>query len=229
MVINRPFLTALAFSVLWHITWIISINVVVLPSNFLFIKNTDIAFLGSFLNEVFVERLELKETNLQFNRTFKPSYMLEAPNIEEAVIPPVISLPHDKAIINERDFFTNTNPFVKKVNPEYTFIGDSVSPQTENSLIGGDAGSRLLITKQQFPVYPAVNRTFEGTFDVDLEFLVTPDGEVYFPKILRSSGYFDIDQLAVSYARHLKFNPLSLNQKQVDQRGLIKVTISPDR
>jgi hypothetical protein len=229
MVINRPFLSALVFSVLWHIIWIISINVVVLPSNFLFIKNTDVSFLGSFLNEIFVERLELKEADLQFSKKLKPSYMLETPKIEEAVIPPEISLPSYKDIINEKDFFTDTNPFIKKVNPEYAFISDNIPAQTENNLIGGDAGLRLLTAKQPFPIYSSINKNFKGVFDVDIEFLVTPDGEVYFPKVMYSSGYFDIDQLAIGYTRHLKFNPLSLNQKQIDQKGLIKVVISPDR
>lgn len=206
----------------------ISINVVVLPSNLLFMKNTDVSFLGSFLNEVFVERVHIKETAFFTKPKIVPSYMLKTPKPDENLIA-LTNSPRYQNIIYERYFFTESKPFIKKINPEYTFVNESISPPKGNELIGEEARSRILFTKPPFPRYTKAYQELEGTFEIDVDFLVTPYGEVYFPRVIRSSGYPDIDRLAVDYTRRLKFNPLSLNQKQKDQRGTIKVNVSCDK
>lgn len=205
----------------------ISINVVILPSNFLFMKNTDISFLGTFLSEVFVERTEEGKTNPLLNIKPVTDNLLDFPKIEEEIIP-TLSLPQHKNFIDEKYFFTDSNPFIKKSNPEYVFAEDKL-PQSENRLIKGEASTRTLLTKLSFPIYFRDLKDLEGIFEIEVEFLVTPGGEVYLPKILHSSGSFEIDRLATNYIRHLKFNPLSLNQKQKDQRGTIKITISSNK
>lgn len=228
MAIKKSFLVALIFSAIWHFIWMISINVVVLPSNLLFMKNTDVAFLGSFLNEVFVESGKDSQTVLFTKPGPIPSNILKLSKPDENLIA-INNSPRYQNIIDERYFFTESRPFIKKINPEYTFVDENISPRRENELIDEEARSRILFTKLPFPKYSKGYREVEGIFEVDVDFLVAPNGEVYFPKIMRSSGYADIDRLAIDYVRQLKFNPLSLNQKQKDQRGTIRVNISCDK
>lgn len=228
MAIKRPFLLALIFSAIWHFIWMISINVVVLPNNLLFMKNTDVSFFGSFLNEVFVEKGRDNQTVFFTKPGLISSHMLKLSKPDENLI--ALNNPQRyQNIIDERYFFTESKPFIKKNNPEYTFANENIARQEENKLIGEEARSRILFTKLPFPKYSKGYRDLEGVFEIDIDFLVTPNGEVYFPRIMRSSGYADIDRLAVDYVRRLKFNPLSLNQKQKDQRGIIRINISCDK
>ncbi len=230
MTINKSFFIALGFSVFWHLVWIVSITIVILPDSQFFKRSTDISFLGSFLSEIRLEStISTPSEGKMPIAKVNPSYMLESgQNILKNLVS-AASVPQYQNLINEAAFFTTAKPFIRKIVPRYTFekTRGAAFNKIENEDIEGEVNSRLLLVKPPFPKYHREAGSPEGTFEVDVFFSVTPQGEVYLTRVMRSSGNFSIDQLAVGYARQLRFSPLTLGQKQADQDGTITVTIAP--
>ncbi|HDT14943.1 MAG TPA: TonB family protein [Firmicutes bacterium] len=57
--------------------------------------------------------------------------------------------------------------------------------------------------------------------ELAVELVVAPSGIIRSVRLMRASGYPELDRLAVSQARNLKFDPLPLNARQEDQIGVL--------
>jgi TonB family protein len=57
--------------------------------------------------------------------------------------------------------------------------------------------------------------------ELAVELVVAPSGIIRSVSLMRASGYPELDRLAVSQARNLKFDPLPLNARQEDQVGVL--------
>ncbi|MFP4466977.1 MAG: energy transducer TonB [Candidatus Goldiibacteriota bacterium] len=57
--------------------------------------------------------------------------------------------------------------------------------------------------------------------ELAVEIVVAPSGIIRSVKLMRASGYAELDRLAVSQARNLKFDPLPAGAKQEDQTGVL--------
>jgi TonB family protein len=94
-------------------------------------------------------------------------------------------------------------------------------PQVE---IGGDIANRPIVHKR-LPDYPswALRQGLSGT--VVLQFWVTPSGQVRTEKVivLQTTGYSNLDEVAISALKSWKFEPLAANVRQEDQSGTLVI------
>jgi TonB family protein len=94
-------------------------------------------------------------------------------------------------------------------------------PQVE---IGGDIANRPIVHKR-LPNYPAwaLKQGLSGT--AKLQFWVTPDGHVRTEKVivLQTTGYSNLDDVAINALKSWKFAPLAANVRQEDQSGTLVI------
>lgn len=102
-------------------------------------------------------------------------------------------------------------------------VSSSAPKRPSRSLfqITGPLANRQVLV-QKVPVYPAWAQAKGIVASVALEFIVTPEGNVLADNILvkRTSGYPELDDLAVEALKQWKFAPLGLDSNQ-NQAGVI--------
>ncbi len=82
---------------------------------------------------------------------------------------------------------------------------------------------RSIIYKPELPTYSEWAKEFGNNFEIELKFLILPDGTVGNVEKITSSGYPELDEIGVRYIRKWKFMPLLEDALQEGQWGLIKL------
>jgi TonB family protein len=101
-------------------------------------------------------------------------------------------------------------------------------PDSGFSEISGKAKNRIVLFKPPFPDYKvAVSARHKDDMliscSVKLRLIITKDGTVKAADILQTSGYPDINLIAVRYVKKWKFIPLKPDQPQEDQEGVVQI------
>jgi TonB family protein len=117
---------------------------------------------------------------------------------------------------------------IKKVKAERKLAAQPVDAAkhlslSRDTLISGEVKSREILHREA-PVVPRWLEEKGVEAEVVISFVVNPDGEVgdrlYVEK---TSGYAELDRLAIEALKKYEFAPLPLNVKQAEQKGSIVI------
>ncbi|MCP4650734.1 MAG: TonB family protein [PVC group bacterium] len=82
---------------------------------------------------------------------------------------------------------------------------------------------RGIMQKPPLPSCPAWARELSSAFEIELKFLILPDGTVSNVEKNTSSGYPEVDEIGVRYIRRWKFIPITEDVLQKEEWGIIKL------
>jgi TonB family protein len=85
---------------------------------------------------------------------------------------------------------------------------------------------RTVLIKPELPAYPDWAKKLGNYFEMELKFLILPDGTVATVEKTRSAGYPELDEIGIRYIRQWKFMPLPESAEQVDQWAVIKLVFN---
>ena len=206
------------------------ITIIILPVGIIQKRLSDIYFLGSLLDKKYLEH-DLKDLYTLFEGVKKGG--VELPLDNQSIL-------SDKRIDfrTKRDLFLeNSSEFLvidsiigtEKIFPdmikkEYVYS----EPDNTYSEISGKAKDRIVLFKPPFPDYKvAVSAHYKDnmpiSFNVKLRLVITENGTVSVADALETSGYPDIDLIAIRYVKKWKFIPLKPDQAQEDQEGMVQI------
>jgi TonB family C-terminal domain len=90
----------------------------------------------------------------------------------------------------------------------------------------GEGLKRAILFKPELPVYPEWAKEIGNDFELELKFLILPDGTVGPIEKITSSGYPELDEIGIRYIRKWRFIPISGDAPQEKQWGIIKLVFT---
>ena len=114
-----------------------------------------------------------------------------------------------------------------KKNDSVIINNSAISEELEISeSIQGEL-KRSVLVKPALPVYPEWAKELGNYFEIELKFLIMPDGTVGTVDKLTSAGYTELYEIGIRYIRKWKFMPLPQGAKPLEQWGTIKLVFNP--
>ncbi len=197
--------TAFVLSVIWHVFWISSVQIVSLPARVQYPRFADVAFIGSFQDE---PHFEVHVTPLPPPRS--PSGWFHQPVSRSAAeeFPPRTPFSFEISLPESERPWQGPGEFLglEKKNPV------SLSEKTEEGEIGsfpleGPASSRILYYRPPLPVLPKWADLQQTGSSLEFRFWVSPRGKVVGVEKVTSAGDPTLDTIAMRYLRRWQFNP----------------------
>ena len=218
---------ALILSFFWHLFWFFAVTIVIMPASGAQKRFSDISFLGSILDEN-ASIKELKVGRLRSNERLSSSRELFILNKQD--------LYSERLDMHgERDYLSKSKPYknsideileLEKKQPAITKEQTTSKPMDRDSEIEGEAKSRVILFKPPMPDCRQALFGQEGDipqeyYKVKLRVLIGPDGNIKTADKLESSGYPEIDLIAMRYVKKWNFSPINPSSPQRDQEGII--------
>jgi len=113
----------------------------------------------------------------------------------------------------------------EKTTPEALFLPAVSRKQLVSEKIQ-DGLNRTVLHKPELPVYPEWAKEIGDDFEMELKFLILPDGTVGAVEKITSSGYPELDETGMRYIRKWRFIPISAEAPQEKQWGIIKLVFT---
>ncbi|MFH2138955.1 MAG: TonB family protein [Candidatus Omnitrophota bacterium] len=189
---------ALSCSIIWHLVGFGAINIVC-PEQLLRPEFAPVNFLGAILDRP-AARIDVV-----------PEILPQAQGLAGKSIP--------------RSLEKETLPFSE--------LSNKAIPDTNAVLTGpkqfmitevlGEGFRRGIIQKPALPVCPEWAKKLSSDFEIQLKFLILPEGTVGTVEKITSSGYPELDEIGVRYIRKWKFMPLAEDSLLQEQWGNIKL------
>lgn len=204
------FAIALSFSLAWHLVGAGAFHIV-WPQKLAVHKFAEISFWGSFLES---ESLDLKDidnegkvkTTQSLSGTFESAHDDMEFNVLEKEIMPITELSEKK----DPDIVMDT-----KKSEEF-LISESIKSDFKRSIL----------VKPKLPAYPEWAKELGSYFEMELKFLILPDGTVGTVEKVTSAGYPELDEIGIRYVRQWKFMPLPEGAKGPEQWGVVKLVFN---
>ena len=194
------FAIALSFSLVWHLVGGKAVYIV-WPQQIPARKFAEINFWGSLLDA----------NNLAEGQIAVVSNKDKSADIEFNVL--------------EKETFPVSELFKK--NDSVIINNSAISEELEISeSIQGEL-KRSVLVKPALPVYPEWAKELGNYFEIELKFLIMPDGTVGTVDKLTSAGYTELYEIGIRYIRKWKFMPLPQGAKPLEQWGTIKLVFNP--
>ena len=203
---NKSFLIAIMISFSIHLFWIFSVNVVVPGKKMIEKVYTQIEFLGSILGktafDIMLERSDPYGISYQENKSLGEDNFLRTSNEKQDIIIGGVKPHYEKYF----DSVIHASLLAKKVLPDIFLIQHEHKKNKyyTNEIIEG----RKVIYK---PIHPLVYNVEYGgndVFKIKLKVFITPSGKVKMVEPINTTGYPEIDMIAVKYFRGWIFEPL---------------------
>ncbi|MFH1062724.1 MAG: energy transducer TonB [Candidatus Omnitrophota bacterium] len=204
------FALALSFSLAWHLVGGEAVHII-WPEKLAERKFPEINFWGSLLE---AHRFEPKDINFgseikngqPVGETVKNNQTDIEFNLLKKEILPVSELSEKKDPVIE----INTASLA-----EFS-ISESIKGELKRSVL----------VKPALPVYPEWAKELGNYFEIELKFLILPDGTVGSVDKVTSAGYPELDEIGIRYIRKWKFMPLPEGSKSLEQWGIIKLVFN---
>jgi len=209
MLEKKVFTIALSCSLIWHLLGVQAVNIV-WPVEFFPVKFAPINFLGAILEQTNLDNLDKDQLFIDKNDDTSDTLLSK----------PAQDLQYDQTEIKKSSL--STADLSEKDIPDVLFELKS----SEQFIVKEEIGVELergILFKPGLPVYPDWARELGSDFEIQLKFLILPDGIVGNVENITSSGYPELDEIGVRYVRKWKFMPLSIEASQTEQWGIIKL------
>jgi len=203
---------ALSCSLVWHLLGVQAVHII-WPQQLMPQKFAAINFWGTILE------------NTDFNAAGGPSENLQP---AENAKGKQIALNQDKTEVPDSGF-----DIMEKKPLPLTELSEKDAPKVlvdiplkEQFLLAvkmEEEFKRSVFFKPDLPAYPEWAKKLGNYFEVQLKFLILPDGTVANVEKITSSGYPELDEIGVRYIRKWKFMSLPAQADQKEQWGVIKL------
>ncbi len=221
---------ALIISFLWHLLCFFTITIIIVPAGAMQKRLSDIYFLGSLLDKKSFKH-DFRDLDTFSKKRQKSTAKV---SLDEEQVIPVKRIGFGR----ERTLFLENSSEVTGID---SIIGteklfpDTVKRERAYSEpdrgfpeISGKAKDRLILFKPPFPDYKVALSAHhkDNVFiscSVELKLIISKEGTVKTADILQTSGYPDIDLIAVRYAKKWRFTPLKPDYPQNDQEGVVQI------
>ena len=223
MFANKAFNIALLISLTWHLMCMFTVNIIISPGKYRTRELTSVSFLGPILEKTALDIILANKPigiTTRYQRNLKDEYIFpeeKKPFPENSVKDHITARVEDKMNMA----FAKVSEEEKEV-PEIATKATGRGTYFKNSeQVSGAASIREVLYKPIRPKLPAwiIARS---PFKMELEFIVSPQGEVKKIVPVVSSGDAEIDLLGIRYLRNWRFVPL-LQASSKEQNGRIKL------
>ncbi len=220
---DRSFLSALAFSLLWHCFWFFSVSISVAvkkPAH----PRPKIVSLGPVLDDSIFRTLvetrpELSETFYRRLSDFSKQVDLEVKTMERLSPGEVVGLPLGRRMMSSIRSLVGG----AKSSPDTEFASRLATGYSQEiEALEGEVRGRAVIDRPEAPHLPAGFEASLGGAGVVLDFIVERDGSVSDVHTAVSSGNRHMDFLWESYLKNWRFEPQEAPLPGVRQKGRIR-------
>lgn len=221
---NKPFNIALLISLSWHLLCMLCITIVVLPANFQMSKTSTVSFLGPILEKTAFEMMLPKKSPSRHPLYRKHMHVDDSllastrTGVEKVRFESFFTQDKRKGLrVSAKDLFGQF-----KFIPPFRRTGVDVQQRgtrtrqdawQKDIFIEGPLADQEILFKPELPAIAQQLDRGQDSFSVELRFKVIPDGTVDDVSLLASSGYPDIDLVAISYIKGFRFSPLASGRK----------------
>ena len=203
---NKSFLIAILISFSIHLFWIFSINVVVPGKTMIEKVYTQIEFLGSILGktafDIMLERSDPYGISYQEKASLGQDEFLETNNEKRNIFIGGAETFYEKYF----DSVIYSSLLAKKVLPDI-FLKQNELRRNEYYSYDIHEGRKVIYK----PVHPLLNRGKYGgndVFNIKLKVLISPAGNVKMLEPINTTGYPEVDMIAMKYFKGWIFEPL---------------------
>jgi len=203
---DRTLNIAILISIAWHFVFMISIKPVFAPANIIE-HRASISFLGAILERIapesekpFVSRRILLDNRAEDLRQEYHGFM--------------------NTMADKREFAYSLDDGRVLENPGLSGKKESGRVKFSDFFIKGEARDRIIVYKPD-PGRPAIIPSdFNSDLSLDVKFRISRDGFVKYAECVTSSGFPEIDQIAVRHVRKWLFVP----SVKDDQEGTARIS-----
>lgn len=215
---DRVLIIAILVSTLWHFLFIFSVKPV-LPVGYILEHNTSIAFLGGILESVgsFVnEDSSPTKVGMESSKNKSQQAFLLGNEMDKSWpgIPCFINIQPDKKEFSyspDDRSFLKLNVYRRKEASRVNF---------SDFFIRGPARDRVIIYKPDLDKIAMLPSDFNSDFSASIKFRISKGGFVKYVECIASSGFSEIDQLAMRHVRTWQFVPAD----EDNQEGVVRVS-----
>jgi TonB family protein len=229
MFTNRAFNIAFLISLTWHLLCISTVNIIILPGRYRARELSSVSFLGPILGKTALEIILVNKPvavttryqhNLRYTHSFERDKPLMRYEIDDAA--------RNRVNTHTEEEMSKIGEGVLRKDKEIPNLPKKASEHAvhlENSEeFLGPLAEREVIYRPKKPTIPSWI-TASAPYVLELEFSVSPQGEIKEIIPVVSSGSTEVDLLGIRYLKRWKFAPLTQGLQQ-DQRGRIKLTFN---
>lgn len=203
-------------SILWHLLWMVSVSVAVMPIEFSLRGFPVVSFLGPILEDNFFKETERGDKPVDI-LPLRGEDIKVVVHLPEIVNPDNILLEYQKEEIVSQGIDE-----IKEVPVKARVELDKKLFESELVDLAGPARYREILSKPPLPEYPKWAEEMGMDFDIELKFSVSPLGEVKNTQVTVSSGYPEVDLLGATYLKRWNFLPLQAGPGK-EEWGVIKL------
>ena len=223
---------ALVISFSWHLFCFLMFTIIIVPVGVMQKRLSDIYFLGSLLDKKSLKHASEGLDN--FSNKDREGKMELSLDGQQAVLGNRIDFSRERELFLENTSgFSNIDSIIgtEKIYPDLMKKERVYAQPVEGfSEITGTAGDRLILFKPPLPDCRIALSAYQKdgapiSCNVRLALVITKDGTVKTADILETSGYPDLDLIAIRYVKQWKFIPLKPDQLQEDQEGIIQIKL----
>ncbi|MFH0732245.1 MAG: energy transducer TonB [Candidatus Omnitrophota bacterium] len=225
--VRMTFSRALLFSFLWHVFCFFAVVIIVVPISTETEKFSKINFIGSLLDTDTFAYYRQEEELTQHHE----SSITRRLKMVEGKLPPFPKEKNRQASL-AADMIKPYSASITEIIKEEKEQPVGISLPLKESGLMQDAKIKSEVADRQIlfrPSAPVIQRAFflnkvpnKGEkFQINLRFLVSPEGKVVFIEKVKSCGYPDIDIVAIEHIKKWRFAPLGPDKPKKDQEGIM--------
>ena len=209
---DKNFNMAVIFSSAWHLFWISAVGIVVTPTVQTSNIYQEVGFLGPILEKTAFD-LMVEEVTPQAETLYSRSTLF----MDKVYLKPLGPRRRvlRKSVFSLRAYAKDTKEIPRYIDEAIraTYTSTKSGSGRAPASLEGPAREREIVFK------PKRLTVLRGLYDdcpeyrVRLKFFVSSDGIVYNPKLLVSSGYPEVDLVAIRFLKRWRFSPLSFVEK----------------
>lgn len=229
MLFKITFNRALIISFFWHLFCFFAVTIIIAPVDIRQRKLSDISFIGAILDEDSFHR-EFRDRHGRSDIGRPKLNRFLSPAKEEITRPRLEKYADREHLLKAKPYKFSIDEILeteKKLPAEMRKEPLSESADRDFT-IEGQARERGVLFRPPSPDYQGLISASQEDiigeyYKVSLRIIIAADGEVKTVEKLTSSGYPEIDLLAIRYVKKWSFAPLSPDKPQQDQEGEVSL------
>ena len=234
MLIKINFKKALLISLCWHVFCFFAFTIVIVPIGIGPKRLSEIYFLGSILDN---NSSDNSSTELASRSYMKHNRESSAFSASKGSSLERIRVEKDKSYhVNQKD---KSKPIGTIINTDKKVI-NLASVETEVKLkkqileISGQAKNRSVLFKPPLPDYESLMSNSnvdisDLSLKVKLKVVISSEGSVKSAESIETSGYPEIDLIAIRHLKKWHFSPLNPDSAGADEEGAVTIEFNKQR
>ena len=225
---------SILISTVWHLFWIFAIGIVVTPTVETSNLYNQVEFLGPILEKTAFDLMTeginpQSETLYATSSLFGGDFILRPKGPDRKILMKTVHTgAPDRFFFILRDYIKNSEkvPLYLSEDPAARYM--EKREKKSDALIEGPAGDREIIFKPEPVIVSKGLYSANKEYFVRLRFILSKNGIAREIEPILSSGYPEIDLLAVNALKKWRFSPLNSYKEDNDSWGAVVIRISSE-